>query len=40
MGKYRPNPFGLHEMIGNAAEWTRSAYCPYPYRDDDRPHHH
>jgi formylglycine-generating enzyme required for sulfatase activity len=35
VGKYRPNAFGLHEMIGNAAEWTRSAYRPYPYRDDD-----
>lgn len=22
-------------MHGNAAEWTLSAYKPYPYRDDD-----
>jgi formylglycine-generating enzyme required for sulfatase activity len=22
-------------MHGNAAEWTRSTYEPYPYRDDD-----
>ena len=34
VGHYQPNPWGLCDMIGNAAEWTRSAYRLYPYRED------
>jgi formylglycine-generating enzyme required for sulfatase activity len=29
------NGFGLHDMIGNAWEWSSSVYRQYPYRTDD-----
>ncbi|TWU36488.1 Serine/threonine-protein kinase pkn1 [Novipirellula aureliae] len=35
VGSFEPNAWGVFDMHGNAAEWTRSDYVAYPYSEGD-----